>query len=57
MKDLIFWLITFAAYFTYFCPPLACSEKRAARVTRLLLSSVLGGCIGYGLGKALVGIW
>ena len=57
MKDLVLWLILFVAYFAYTCPPLVCSKTRTARITRSILSIVIGGIIGFGVGQALVVIW
>lgn len=57
MKNLILWSVMFVAYFTYTFPPLVCSESRAAKMTRALLSAVIGATMGYGLGEALVAIW
>lgn len=57
MKDLVLWLIMFVAYFTYTNPSLACSKTHAARITRRVLSIVIGGTIGFGVGQALATIW
>lgn len=56
MKDLVLWLIMLVAYFTYTFPPLVCSKTHAARITRSILSIVIGGTIGFGIGSALTTI-
>lgn len=54
MKDLVLWLILSVAYFAYTNPSLVCSKTHAARITRSILSFVIGGTIGLGIGQALV---
>lgn len=56
MKNLILWLLVTVAYFAYTCPLLVYSEKRAAKVTRSLLSIVIGGAMGFGIGDSLAAI-
>lgn len=56
MKDLVLWLIMLVAYFTYTFPPLVCSKTSTARITRCILSIVIGGTIGFGIGSALTTI-
>jgi hypothetical protein len=45
------------SFFTYTCPLLVCSEKRAAKIFRSLLPIVIGFAMGMGLGDALESIW
>ena len=56
MKDLVLWLIMLVAYFTYTFPPLVYSKTSTARITRCILSIVIGGTIGFGIGSALTTI-
>ena len=57
MKNLILWSVTCVSFFTYTCPHLVYSEKRAAKIVRSLLHTVICFAIGMGLGDALVSIW
>lgn len=56
MKNLILWSVVCVSFFTYTCPLLVYSEKRAAKIVRTLLSIVIGFTMGMGLGDSLEAI-
>ena len=54
MTYLVLFCMACVAWFTYFSPTLEMSEKRAAQVIRMIAAVVLGGSLGFGLGRALM---
>ena len=53
MLDSVLWALALALHFARLCPPLASSWEPVPRQMRLLLTSALGGCLGFGFGRAL----
>lgn len=53
MTNLILWSTMLVAYFIYNWPPLQRSERMAARITKTILSILIGGVMGFGLGRSL----
>lgn len=54
MLDFILHAVAFVAWLTYTFPPLATSKNKAAQTARAIVAAVLGGCIGFGFGRAFV---
>ena len=48
MTNFILWALVLVVHFASLFPPLVWSEKPAARTALVVLTSMLGGLIGFG---------